>query len=614
MSTLTFAPSDVREEPGSSGLTAKKLADYHQSRYRFREKLQAQNRSITTWLDQDDSGNFDPSAKKALPRPKRKREQGPREFGPESDAESYPRKSKALTWKLGRRTGLSLITSIALNSDRGRALLKSLADSSLAKDISEDCSKEKWPEPGISLPDGNTSQVMNLPRLTRSLFKPAQFDDAPCTNLETTRLGLQRPRESEQWRTLMKGTEGRGCKACLELGIRCPLLEDDSEYPCLHCVEDECDCELIAPPAKKRACESCRKIRTRCSYRSGGDHSLPCERCRNKDIVCCAGPEKPAIERTDDNNSTTFVPTSERMFLACTPCRRAKRWCTLSNKKNRPPCGSCAREPTDCTFEKLERGKKVSDQNASEQNLPPSPLNEVCTTIADKGNSSSEGRNQSVIATRYAHPIVFNHDTSQSGSKPCHWCSEVSYGIAGLGEALEAEVVNWPDQSGYVEISGGYTGRGHEPSRMCVACTMDRLCIASCSAHTIQPVKDLNADDFDFEAAFDELVLDSEAQPDRSPTLWCCICPSPAFFECCTPQQNDDLGDSDDLKEPLPLGCGLVLCEGCAALLSGEYGGDLLEMISAVNRDEEDFPLGVRADVGFLGREGELVKRFLGSS
>ena len=46
----------------------------------------------------------------------------------------------------------------------------------------------------------------------------------------------------------------RGCKGCLDVGHRCPLLDEGSIYPCDVCLQDGVDCELIREPKEKRAC------------------------------------------------------------------------------------------------------------------------------------------------------------------------------------------------------------------------------------------------------------------------------------------------------------------------------------------------------------------------
>ena len=85
--------------------------------------------------------------------------------------------------------------------------------------------------------------------------------------------------------------EARGCRACFELGVDCPLLDDSECWPCHLCVEAEEDCELIQDPARKRACERCRKRRIVCSFKSDPSRSGACQQCEDKGFKCVAGPQ-----------------------------------------------------------------------------------------------------------------------------------------------------------------------------------------------------------------------------------------------------------------------------------------------------------------------------------
>lgn len=97
---------------------------------------------------------------------------------------------------------------------------------------------------------------------------------------------------------------------------------------------------------------------------------------------------------------------------------------------------------------------------------------------------------------------------------------------------------------------------------------------------------------------------------------WCAVCITPAAYGCCTrnPELQDPCGTQE--QEDADEGCGLRLCSNCAARLGGECGGSLDRLVRRVVAEDEDEGegegeggLGVRADVGFLLPEGEMLRR-----
>lgn len=57
------------------------------------------------------------------------------------------------------------------------------------------------------------------------------------------------------------------------------------------------------------------------------------------------------------------------------------------------------------------------------------------------------------------------------------------------------------------------------------------------------------------------------------------------------------------------MGCGLLMCEGCATRLNSEQEGDLKSFLTAIETEESD--LGWRADCGFLAPDWLLMKNVL---
>lgn len=187
----------------------------------------------------------------------------------------------------------------------------------------------------------------------------------------------------------------------------------------------------------------------------------------------------------------------------------------------------------------------------------------------------------------------------------------MGYGIFGLGAALEVEVIDSSDGSGYIELDGGYFSAGFGPSRMCDECTFERLGIAACLEHDVQDIKPIDSMDvntFDFGCVDNYLM---PGMPATAPFAWCSICQNPAFHAC---HKQIDTG-SARLDGPqgaeLQEGCGLRLCEDCATSLIHESGGDLealVEGIRSIYKEEAN----LRADVDLILPGGELVRRIGG--
>ncbi|KAH0553001.1 hypothetical protein GP486_006805, partial [Trichoglossum hirsutum] len=584
-----MASSTLLRGPGSLEGALGPLLRPSGSHYDFRPSARLTKKVFSTWVDNDESGTYDPKGKR-VPTPPPKRSNENASEADKAVKDGQPKKPKPNSWLRGRQQGGSLVVTLGLESDREKAVVGTHADgTSEAVDQIQRSINSYGEHCGTPEVEISSHHVPLATRLhSRRTRRPSAVSTDPLPDSSTS-LPLQNTPTVDLSDFSLGHLESKGCKACFELGIPCPLLEDNSTYPCENCVEDDCDCELIIPPAKKRACESCRKSRFKCSYREGGDHSLPCENCQRRGQKCFAGPD---ITNRKLSGVAKFQPTRERPFLACTPCRKTKKWCSLKTKGTEPPCKGCLRNGLECCFERVEKPKdQAARWEVKPQITERTPEVQMPTPIPD---ASRECGVKLIIKTAFAHPITFNHYPAEDGSDPCHWCDAAAFGIMGIGE-VEVEVICWQDGRGYTEVSGGHVGAGVEPSRMCGLCTMERMLICNCEAHKMRPLPDRSPGDFDFEAALQELLLNQCSQGgSRSP--WCSVCPSPAFFECCTPQEFDLQGDEIDQPLHMVPGCGLLLCETCEQLLTNQYEGDLQAMISNVESNLHDFPAGLRAD------------------
>ncbi|KAK5139322.1 hypothetical protein LTR04_003671, partial [Oleoguttula sp. CCFEE 6159] len=96
-------------------------------KYELRHSARPSKPAFATWVDEDDSGNYDPSAEnRSLLPVKRKRvalvdlgASSPGEEEPTEDSE--PKRPKVYSWLTARQAGVSLVVSLKLNSEEGKA-------------------------------------------------------------------------------------------------------------------------------------------------------------------------------------------------------------------------------------------------------------------------------------------------------------------------------------------------------------------------------------------------------------------------------------------------------------------------------------------------------------
>ena len=583
------------------------------AKYDFRPFARVFPNNITTWVDQDESGDFDPTCKKSdtlIPLTK-KRE---RPLYNNNDPELVFKKPKLNTWQSGRRIGLSCSITIKLKSDRGKALLQ---------EIGVHCNN--WPELKIQNREKNFTEInpdsVQSQRLRRHSLSSATHSGSSESFPSLDDITLGHP-------------AARGCKGCVEIGASCTLLQEGSTYPCAACRDDDTECELVLPPAKKRACESCRRRRIVCSYRSDtNDHSSPCRQCEDSGAKCVAGPLSgrtrtgPCLNQ-DPTMTKLFIPTVQRPFITCTQCRTAKRYCSLRYNRNVETCRRCTGLKQECTFEAVSNPRRKRNLGFGKESCPETEGSGQTPTLLQTANSSQDSEppplslpsvfahnspvpgTTRVIKTRLAHPVTFNHLVPEDGTTFCHWCNDISYGLLGLGEVHVKVIESYDNRDGYIEIDGGHTAQGQDPSRMCHKCTASRLFIACCPEHIIQPIKNTDPD------IFDDVEVLKWLEPDLMssvPFEWCSICVKPASFSCKNPSAmgpsllKDEAEDEDE-----EFGCGLYLCEGCAVTLL-EYDGKLNDLIAMLETDEDCGPLDIRADANFLHSDGHLMRRIHGS-
>ncbi|MCJ1411068.1 hypothetical protein MMC19_005156 [Ptychographa xylographoides] len=551
------------------------------AKYDFRPVPRLAPRLRTTWVDEDESGDFDPTGKLPKVAQKTKREQA--DGNDEHSGRPTPKKPKLITWQSGRKQGLSCPVMFKLTSERGGILLKYLMRF-----------PDNWPVHDLEA--GNRGGID-----TELIQQPVQ----PQLHRQRRKTVLDQTSSSHhqlEWDLppLQDITLGhpaaRGCKGCFELRIPCPLLQEGERYPCQGCKEDDIDCELILEPARKRPCERCRRRKIVCWYRATDNHSRPCQDCDKAGYKCVAGPVSGRTRRGPclDQDLKHFVPTPERLYKSCTDCRKNHKSCSLQSGPISENCNRCKSLDQDCTFE------AVATKPLSEVRIKATK-----DSVALKADSKHKDRSSAgiikKIKTRLTHPINFNYHAVGIDSEACHWCEDQLYGIIGLAE-VHVEVIDYLDGKGFIEVEGGHTAAGKAPSRMCRLCTMTRLRIAACKDHQIGQIEGLDSDMFDHETVVQWLTSDVYSSV---PFDWCCLCPSLATFGCCTPELVD--AGSQDEGEP---GCGLKLCSNCAWTLVNDFEGNLTRAIAAMEDDKSLSVFEIRADVNFLRSDGHLLDMF----
>ena len=320
------------------------------SQYDFRLHARDPNGFIPcTWVDQDKSGDFDPKSRRPPPPPpptKRKRDRPvPNDYNLFSQVSKKP---KTTTWQSGRYTGQNGLVTFKVGSDHSRAVLQAIGNST-----------DNWPHEPQSQPGTDSTDLDYLFSTSRNT------SDTSITSFTSTQHDLRKrqserndPYSTDLEHVTLGHPSARGCLPCLSLHLPCSLLQEGSSYPCLSCRQDSIECELVLPPTRKAACESCKRRRVVCSYRAeGGDHTRPCVQCESVGIKCVAGPSTgrtrtgPSLDM-DALGRGKLLVKPPRQIASCVQCREGKRWCSFRGRKDKePPCKGCRDLQIVCTKE-----------------------------------------------------------------------------------------------------------------------------------------------------------------------------------------------------------------------------------------------------------------------
>ena len=194
------------------------------------------------------------------------------------------------------------------------------------------------------------------------------------------------------------------------------------------------------------------------------------------------------------------------------------------------------------------------------------------TIELDSGSEKSPIGRTFNIKTFWAHPIDFQYFPNPT-IPPCDFCSDCLFGIHGHGP-VNVEILQLPGEEAYQELGNGHRADGKAQTVMCVRCALQRLYILHCRSHTFEPIPGVDYKSFRFQDYADQMRAEVEGLKPRTANFKyaiCSICPSPAFFRCCTKQGRDITGQPlhPHKKEK---GCGLLVCPTCLKPIEAHKG------------------------------------------
>ncbi|KAH7117090.1 hypothetical protein B0J11DRAFT_108947 [Dendryphion nanum] len=570
--------------------------------YELRENV---NRNVSsTWVDFDQSGNYDPEQEKRDARLKKLKAKGARK--------------KALKAKDPKERTSKFIVRLRFPTHMGT--IQNITDG-----------EDYWPD-GWSEVD---SEDERLNRARAAVFRgkdPAFDQQIPIFD------------PGMRYEDLTGHPTARGCVECRRNSEECSMVNGGT-WPCQKCRDDSTHCELIVPPVVKSRCRRCiEEGKDFCSFEdSNAGHTLFCEQCISQGYTdCFSHPPQGYKHPRIDLDEIEYGPN--RQFVDCNHCRDNNKRCSIKKMSDRGPCSQCKKLKIGCSFHKAPPTPvKLHTKSGKKRATEPGPEGESSNTGTALGNEApdspyftaadlaglddsdhySESEREATpefeledvqgrkgrctsIWTSFAHPITFEIATQDLSS--CNFCELPIFGMVGHFEA-KVHVIRWDNGLGYSELANGHR-ETYNATSMCQACVVKRLQTTCCPGHYIDRIWE--EDRQDFEAAADELIC---ADP-RSEEMhyqqqrWCSFCFSLATHGCVTPQPRL----SGDIPDDMVDGCGLRLCDRCEINLREAFGNDFNAMAEAMDAEEkpraESGTLGgkVRADVGFLRTSGLMMK------
>lgn len=554
--------------------------DYELPQRELRAQIREKRTFATTWIDNDETGNYDPEEEKRRERSK-------------------------------------------------RAKLRASTQQRLHREVADQASDEEVSD----LSEEFTSEASEPARLVVPLTFTSQAKKAAFAGLlsklaaqeHSDKVGYKLRRRSKNTATQLSSTQGansgistdidltakpfaRGCWGCTTTGT-CSLLHDERTWPCQTCYEDDLDCEPIIPPVRKRACEMCKRRKGSCSYTYTRRHGASCEQCERVGQRCVAGPVKDFIRpRISYDRDWELDPLPKRRggkqkeLEDCLECVGGGRSCSYPAGCHGSPCEECTTRGLPCTIASNASAASASPAQSA------APALSDAIEVAEKTSASREllalAKPRSIgqvkvqersamvehqlqkpkgttrkIYTSFPHPIIFNCDVGDNQADSCYFCTEPELPKLGFG-LIHPEVVDWSDGRSFIEVKGGHTHVNLiERTKLCYACTSSRLAIVACYRHNMRRIVSRDVGQ----------RVSEQVQP-------CHVCDGNATYEC-TPHDQDTAG------------CGLQLCRPCAVILSRDHAGYLGRMLGTLAESQES-PTGrtLRADGEFLKEDGHIAR------
>ena len=439
------------------------------------------------------------------------------------------------------------------------------------------------------------------------------------------------------------------CLTCLEQGRRCSLLISSEKYlgPCDVCEEDDTDCKIhedgqprmgpvtgmlfgraikrymeddddgieVGPRYGKRARRNSGNVDSILKYEedpnSGIGKSMLKKKAKERENLTL-------INKLKDTANTGFVGGN-------TPALDTKLASSTDKVSSVPDSGYQISGFNNLSTPKcfdINMGNTLDTAIALTDSAPPSPSLFLPESPAAAQFDPDETE---IISTSWAHPIDFRSQPRATGI-PCHFCEDYRYGFLGLGR-LRVEVVWDPTAKHYIEISGGHVGKGLDPTRMCTACSFERLRIRFCghghdgakgngraaSAESEQSNKSMHNHQLVEVPSWRALVRTgrnswisqlqiTKSSPEYSTKPYlptCHLCCLPAMYRCCTVQHRNmalqPLTEGEEGRQT----CGLRVCEKCKTNI---------EVADGTWCESEVLGVYKRADAEFLF-PGSLLER-----
>ena len=575
--------------------------------YDFRRSVSSTTDYVTTYVDDDSSGDYDPHQEKKL----KYRQVGPRRRknahldSNQKELQSSGTSPKTSTWLPDYRAIFKFHTEV------GKQMLKCIGTET----------HQNWPD----AVDKEESEA-NFTEISIKSIQERKLQEKKALQNQDREGGVPTLAEVPH-----SHPSSEGCIQCQQDEVECTLLKEPETYPCRHCQFLKHECEMIIPPRLKDGCLHCRKARIICSYRKSDDnHDAPCEKCQKEGMRCLAGPkirplgQGPIYLSYDKNTVKTSALVKKKVGAYVKPNIKVKNNSMVGRNgivksgayghaernnsfrvassvvsslatQGHSGLGGSTMELTPMDITAIELEHSVSNFG------PVTPTTTTEGQVNDLATVGSHIDKEDVsqvphtfwTTTYFPHPIIFN-DPSTS----CFFCSDKFFPLMGYGE-VNVELLSTDPAKPNTEVSGGHTPHPG-PTLMCVGCTTARMKIVLCEGHEVMDIQ--GGMTHEQAQVADYLKYLDLGNTFPTPFEWCSICVFPAKVGCCTERGQDSEGKT-------MAGCGLLLCEACEQDFKVQFNGNFEQFYADSVLRRANGTLWARADLDFLAFRGHLMAR-----